>query len=156
MIDRPSIIICAYNHLLDLSVPCIKTARQNTQLPFELVLVDDGSEDRTWAFFGAVADKPVRLPRNSGPAAARNAGIKQATGSFLVFLDNDILVPAGWLRILSEDLQSSRAAILGGIPSDEAWKLHALPRSPAGLGNSRRAAGHHPRSSGRRALRRDE
>ena len=71
----------------------------------EIIVVDDGSED---AIDAVVASLPadVRLFRqtNGGPAAARNAGIRNASGEFIAFLDVDDLWPPGTLTVLAEAL----------------------------------------------------
>ena len=74
----------------------------------EIIVVDDGSEDSIEA---AVADLPtdVRFFRqpNGGPAAARNLGIRNASGEFIAFLDVDDLWPGRTLRVLAEGLAAS-------------------------------------------------
>jgi len=70
---------------------------------WEVVVVDDGSSDGTAAYLGAQSDwhspelRVVRPPRNVGRAAARNLGAAVAGGDFLLFLDDDIVAPAGLL-----------------------------------------------------------
>ena len=65
---------------------------------FEVVFVDDGSEDRT----GEIAQSfPVRYVRqeNQGLPAARNAGLALARGDLVAFLDDDDLLPPTKLRV---------------------------------------------------------
>jgi GT2 family glycosyltransferase len=65
---------------------------------YEVIVVDDGSGDQTPHVVGAFAgaDREVRyLPQaNSGVAKARNTGAAAATGELLLFLDDDLIVPA--------------------------------------------------------------
>jgi len=69
---------------------------------FEVVVVDDGSRDRTGEFL-AGHDTPyrlksVRMERNRGRAAARNRGLAEVTGDLVVFLDDDMECVPGFLR----------------------------------------------------------
>lgn len=67
---------------------------------FEVVLVDDGSRDGTseWlhAWRGAL-DLRVLSQENRGPAAARNAGLRQARGALVAFLGDDTVPAPDWL-----------------------------------------------------------
>ena len=60
---------------------------------FELILVDDCSSDpRALEIAAGAPGRCVRMPRNSGPAAARNAGARVAQGDVLAFIDSDVVV----------------------------------------------------------------
>ncbi len=72
---------------------------------YELILVDDGSTDGTEALGAELARREgVRYLRqpNRGVAAARNLGIREATGDVVAFTDDDCLVPPDWLERLAE------------------------------------------------------
>ena len=58
---------------------------------FELLVIDDGSQDNTGDAVGALDDPRVRVVRtpNQGVAAARNRGLESAAGSYVAFLDAD-------------------------------------------------------------------
>jgi len=127
-----SVIMCAYNHLNDLSIPCIDSIQQNTFYPYELILVDDGSTDGSIRYFQTVAQKAIRVPNRGGCAKARNAGLAVAAGDPLVFLDNDMLAPPEWLTILVEEAHKPGVGIVSGIPSDQIERLNGKV-SPDGL-----------------------
>ncbi|MFQ5790940.1 MAG: glycosyltransferase, partial [Acidobacteriota bacterium] len=69
------------------------TVPRNT---YEIIVVDDGSTDQT----RAVAERPdviVLSQTNQGPAAARNAGARKASGELLLFTDSDCVPDRHWL-----------------------------------------------------------
>jgi hypothetical protein len=84
--------------------------RQVEAPPFEVVLVDDGSTDATWATIERLAaDSPlsvrgVRMPGQSGPAAARNAGWRAVRSPLVAFTDDDCVPQPGWLALLAAAL----------------------------------------------------
>lgn len=61
----------------------------------EIVVVDDGSRDATAEVARRHGCRVVRHETNRGAAAARNAGAREATAPLLLFVDSDVLVPAG-------------------------------------------------------------
>src|SRR5438132_13618593 len=84
-----SVVIPAYNAERFVE-EAVRSALGQTLRPVDVVVVDDGSSDRTAAVAAAVDPKVdvVRTP-NRGVAAARNAGAGRARGSVLAFLDAD-------------------------------------------------------------------
>jgi hypothetical protein len=60
--------------------------------PVEVIVVDDGSEDRTAAIASSFKGLRYLFQSRQGQAAARNAGIKEARGEFIAFLDTDDLM----------------------------------------------------------------
>lgn len=119
-----SVILCAYNHLNDLTIPCIESIRSNTFYPYELILIDDGSTDGSIRYFKTISQKAIRVPRRGGIAKARNAGMEAAAGDPLVFLDNDIIVPPEWLTILVEEARKPGVGVVSAIPSNEIERLN--------------------------------
>ena len=87
---RVSVVIPTFNRAEPLK-RAIRSVLEQTFAPFEIVVVDDGSSDRTpevLARFGN-AVSPVFHPANRGVAAARNTGIRKSSGSLVAFLDSD-------------------------------------------------------------------
>jgi glycosyltransferase involved in cell wall biosynthesis len=89
-----SVIIPAYNAARTLETTVQSVYGQSLQ-DFEIVIVDDGSKDNTLEVARRIAASDSRIKvvaqSNSGAAAARNAGIKAATGEYVAFLDADDL-----------------------------------------------------------------
>jgi glycosyltransferase involved in cell wall biosynthesis len=82
-----TVIIPCYNHARFLG-EAIQSVLEQTYRPVEIVVVDDGSSDDT---VGVAGRYPVRYVRqaNQGLAAARNTGVRESGGEYLVFLDAD-------------------------------------------------------------------
>jgi glycosyltransferase involved in cell wall biosynthesis len=122
---RVSIVTPAFN-CEDYIAATIRSVLSQTVSDFELLIVDDGSTDRTAAAAQcfAVGDPRVRVIRqqNSGQSAARNAAIRQARGSHFALLDaDDVWTPtflAEQLAIFDAhpdvDIVSANAHNLGG------------------------------------------
>jgi len=88
-----SIIIPIYNAEKTLESCLVSCLRQTLQ-EIEILLIDDGSTDRSLAIASAFLSRfpeKIRIFRqpNSGPSAARNLGLKHATGKYIGFLDAD-------------------------------------------------------------------
>ena len=101
-----SIVLLAWNQLAYTKL-CIESVLRNTHVPYELVLVDNGSVDGTPDYFRQLkAEHPeltikVQLNRkNLGFAKGCNQGLALANGDFVCFLNNDTLVVDGWLEQL--------------------------------------------------------
>lgn len=71
----------------------VQSVLQQTYQHFELLIVDDGSVDRSLAICREFSDSRIRIlhQKNRGPAAARNLGIRASTGDYIAFLDGDDL-----------------------------------------------------------------
>jgi len=73
--------------------PCVKSVLEQTYTDLEVILVDDGSPDRCGAMCDDWAKKDDRIravhQENGGLSAARNTGIRNATGDYILFLDGD-------------------------------------------------------------------
>jgi glycosyltransferase involved in cell wall biosynthesis len=95
-----SVIIPCYNSGKYLS-EAIESVLKSNERSYEVIIVDDGSTDVS------TLDMLIRLElegysilrqKNSGPAAARNAGARIARGEFLFFLDSDNKLRAGYIK----------------------------------------------------------
>ena len=112
---------------------------------FEVVVVDDGSTDETWQFLNSVRT-PFALhsltQTNQGPAAARNEGIRAASGDVIVTLDDDVEPHRDLLRRhLEAHLNGQPVAAIGrfALPQDAqlapwvAWEFTGLEQQYAAM-----------------------
>jgi polysaccharide pyruvyl transferase WcaK-like protein/GT2 family glycosyltransferase/SAM-dependent methyltransferase len=94
-----SVIVPAYNRL-DLLEPVLSAVLgQSIDTPFEVVVVDDGSEPTVRSLGTVLSDDRIRLIRqeNRGRAGALNTGIDRARGEIVAICDSDILPDQTWL-----------------------------------------------------------
>ena len=99
-----SVIITSYNYARYIE-RAIRSAL-NQSMPavtFEVIVVDDCSTDESDFILENYKDeiRMVKMEKNSGLSAARNAGIKKAKGQFVVFLDADDYIQADLIKVLS-------------------------------------------------------
>jgi len=73
-----------------------------TVAEWELIVIDDASEDETWPWLSSLADTRIRkfrLEQHGERSTARNMGLEAARGEFVLFLDDDDLLPGAALQI---------------------------------------------------------
>ena len=84
-----SVIIPAYNNETSVHIS-IESALNQSRTPHEVIVIDDGSTDRTPDVVGQYGNRVILVKQeNQGQGAARNAGLKIASGRFVAFLDAD-------------------------------------------------------------------
>ena len=85
-----SVVMPLYNKESFVRRSILSVLRQ-TVADLELIIVDDGSDDRSLSVVKEIEDNRIRIvsQANSGAAAARNRGIAESTGSMIAFLDAD-------------------------------------------------------------------
>ncbi len=109
---RASIIIPTFNAAATLA-ECLEACQRQTHPAIEIIVADDGSTDTT----PDIAQRfGVRYARqeNRGPAAARNAGARIASGDVLVFTDSDCVPEPDWLETLLAGFTDTSVAGVGG------------------------------------------
>ena len=94
-----SVVIPLYNKEISI-VKTIKSVLEQTYKNFEIIIVNDGSTDRSWEIAKQIEDNRIRIisQSNSGVSKARNEGIKEAKYEFIALLDADDLWEPNFLE----------------------------------------------------------
>lgn len=91
-----SIVIPAFNEerAIGQVIREIREVMEKTAYSFEILVVDDGSEDNTRELAEGLGARVVRHPENQGSGASRKTGIREAQGDWIVMIDADGTYPA--------------------------------------------------------------
>jgi glycosyltransferase involved in cell wall biosynthesis len=111
-----SVIIPAFNAQQTIE-NCVRSALKNPGDNFEVIVVNDCSQDATGQILGAIKDKRLRCLYNSvnrGASFARNRGIKNSQGDIVILLDADSFVEQDWVKQHLEAHKNIPASIIGG------------------------------------------
>lgn len=121
-----SVAVVTWNNW-ELSRRCLASVLEDRTWPeLEVIVVDNASSDATRAELQKLAEREPRVrlvlnEENRGFAAANNQAIALARGSYVVLLNNDTVVPRGWLARLARVLESApRIGLLGPV-TDGVW-----------------------------------
>lgn len=106
-----SVIVPVYN-IFEYLPRCVESIRKQTYPYLDIILVDDGSTDRTGALAEKLAleDKRIRVfhKENGGSSSARNLGIEHAKGTYIGFVDSDDYIePQMYERMLAVAVQEN-------------------------------------------------
>lgn len=115
-----SIVVVTHDNLIFTRL-CLESVLANTAADdFELIVVDNGSKDGTQAYLSRLSERHARVRAilngsNLGFAPACNQGLALARGDDLVLLNNDTMVPPGWLGRLQCHLRNPEVALAGPV-----------------------------------------
>ena len=135
-----SVVVCAYNE-----EKLLHTCLQSLALQiypndrFEIIVVDDESEDRTFAIaedfvdglaIGSPGVRVIRI-RHGGLSIARNSGIQLSKGEIIAFIDGDAVADRCWLVELVRPLVNGADYVGGGIKvfNSDSWVAMLLQRT---------------------------
>lgn len=125
---RCDLVLLSWNHP-ECTQPCVESILAHTATPSRLIIVDQGSDEETRSYLRTlrstthVAIEIVWNPANVGYPKGMNIGLKRATAPYVCFLNNDILVPPGWLEELIAVAESDPT--IGAVnPSSNTFSIH--------------------------------
>jgi len=113
-----SIVVLCYQALA-YTKQCVASLLDHTGGDFEIILVDNGSDDGTPSYLRQVADEHsnchlIENGENLGYAAGNNQGVAAARGEYIVLINNDVIVTDGWLdRLLYSAERDPKVGIVG-------------------------------------------
>lgn len=150
-----SIVVPVYNAEGTLE-RCFNSILQQSYSDWELIVIDDGSTDKSGLLCDRYAREDSRIivihQKNKGVSSARNAGINVAGGTYLMFIDSDDeimpsffdnfieiveqdksdVVIGGYTEIESDGRKKTHLPILNGISRQETWEI--ICRKPEQFG----------------------
>ena len=119
---RISAVVCTYRNpnLLEKALESL-LAQTLERRDYEVIVVDNNSQDRTNVVVSAYPSVRYVLERRQGLANARNAGVLAAQGEVIAFIDDDAEAAPGWLAALLEVYQSVPSALAVGGRAIPIW-----------------------------------
>jgi O-antigen biosynthesis protein len=130
---RISVVVCSYNGETTIG-RCLEALERLDYPDYEVIVVDDGSTDRTSEIASRFDFRLIRTD-NRGLSCARNTGIEAATGEIVAFTDDDAWPDPDWLRHLAHAFASGDHAGIGGpnlAPDDAGLVENAVAHAPGG------------------------
>jgi glycosyltransferase involved in cell wall biosynthesis len=134
MIPILSVVIATKDRARYLERALDSLARQEAAPPFETIVVDNGSSDDTLQVVQRAAGTskmPVRYEREPQPnrGKARNRAISVAQGEIVLFCDDDVQAPPGWIGAHAREHESASPAVVNGpILNVESYDERPKPR----------------------------
>lgn len=129
-----SVVVCAYN-AADTLEDCLTSLERLTYPHYEIILVNDGSRDRTGEIGHSHPRMRVIDVPNGGLSAARNVGLAEAIGEIVAYTDADVRADRDWLTFLVQPFLTSNVVASGGpnvVPADDPPMAQCIARAPGG------------------------
>jgi GT2 family glycosyltransferase len=128
---KSSIIVLTYNNFKKYTRKCIDSLLATVDLSNnEIIFIDNNSKDETKAELLKLSNSHDNIvfisnTENIGYAAGNNAGIRIARGENIVLLNNDVLVPPGWLESLIKHTDDPKIGLVAPI-TNNIWSLQKV------------------------------
>jgi len=110
---RVSVVVCAYNAERTMD-QCLASLGVLNYPDYEVIVVNDGSRDRTLEIAQSYGYCRIISQTNKGLSVARNVGAHAATGEIVAYTDSDCVADPDWLIYLVSKMEASNLAACGG------------------------------------------
>jgi O-antigen biosynthesis protein len=131
---RVSVVVCSYNAERTMA-PCLASLEKLNYPDYEVIVVNDGSTDRTLEIAQSFSYCRIISQPNKGLSVARNVGAEAATGEIVAYTDSDCVADPDWLAYLVAKMETAQLAACGGPnfpPPEDSLVPAAVAVSPGG------------------------
>jgi len=131
---RVSVVVCSYNSERTMEA-CLASLEVLNYPDYEVIVVNDGSTDRTLEIAERFPFCRIISQPNKGLSVARNVGAEAATGEIVAYTDSDCVADPDWLTYLVAKMEASNLAACGGPnfpPPEDSLVPAAVAVSPGG------------------------
>jgi len=131
---RVSVVVCAYNAERTMD-RCLASLAALNYPDYEVIVVNDGSRDRTLQISESHGFCHIISQPNKGLSVARNVGAEAATGEIVAYTDSDCVADPDWLVYLVAKMEAGELAACGGPnfpPPEDSLIPAAVAVSPGG------------------------
>ena len=127
-----SVVVTVYNEEENVIPLCQKEYEALEGIDYELILVDDGSSDKTVANAKSVANERTKVlifNKNYGQSTAMSAGIDAAQGDYIVTMDGDLQNDPADIPSMMAKLESEDVDVVAGVRANrkDGWVLRKFP-----------------------------
>lgn len=131
-----SIIIPVYNGEKYI-VETLEYIKASTYTDFEIIIVNDGSKDRSESIIKKLAEEDDRIKyyykENGGIVSARNYGMEKASGQYICFVDQDDIVMPYMFQTLIDDIEQNEADFAQGGVSQSIKVQNCIETGPVAV-----------------------
>ena len=131
---KVSVVVCAYNAERTIQT-CLEALEQVRYPNYEVIVVNDGSTDRTLEICRKFPSIRLISQENHGLSVARNVGLEAATGEIIAYTDADCDVDPDWITYLVHSFEITGQVAVGGPnlpPPEDALIPACVAVSPGG------------------------
>ena len=131
---RVSVVVCSYNAERTMEA-CLASLETLNYPDYEVIVVNDGSTDRTLEIAERFPYCRIISQENKGLSVARNVGAEAATGEIVAYTDSDCVADPDWLAYLVAKMQAAQLVACGGPnfpPPEDSLVPAAVAVSPGG------------------------